>query len=623
MSRPAKLKLVDELNAAFEDLVAEKERNKYGTYMRSINEAIINNPPKNRKQLREIVKQQTVDTSVATKMFTVLNGVENLLLNEPNRKSNKLLKPLEVVMNAYSVRSPKSFATAIYDMTAGRNNSEREKRFKPALLSYYDGFTENIESIEKQTQRALQRTELEVASGIFKDLEDLREQRVSVNETKKILIDKYNDPKRVVRALNTELHEQAERTKLEQSKFMGFTHKRWNAKDGHRPTRFHNQVKGKIVPIDNPFRAAGEEADFPGDIGLPVGERINCRCYVTYHNSPDTKINTRPIIAPPKRPTVVAPVIIPPTPTRPTPTLPARARTTFTPASTVQEALVKKFSVVKETDIQSSFSNGNPEVVLNSLNNFLEFHERYPVFKKYPIVIKQTLRSQVKYGQYSHWNIGLTPPNETNILNMSSVYFNKNRTVEQIATQYQKDVDIQYHPPVDKGKETVAVFEHEFGHHVQIKVLTEEHFRNQDTTKLLGWNAKDEFQKLDRLVQDLESNRNLYKQDKTIQNKFNLNNSLKETKEASEIIGKKSSEYYYKLVLEEYKKQFPTRSLTTGEIDEKLTEQSMRREISRYGQTNDKEFFAETWAEWRLNTENPSNVAKVFGKVIGGVLDEL
>jgi len=354
-------------------------------------------------------------------------------------------------------------------------------------------------------------------------------------------------------------------------------------------------------------------------VTLEVGERINCRCFITYHNSPDAKISTRTVIAPPKRPTVSAPVIVPPT--RPTPTAPAR--TPFTPASTVREALVKKFDVIKETDIQSSFSNGNPEVVLNSLNNFLEFHERYPTFKKYPIVIKQTLRSNTKYGQYSHYNIGLTPPNETNTLNMSSVYFNKNKTKEQIAAQYQKDVDIQYHPPVDKGKETVAVFEHEFGHHVQIKVLTEEHFRNQDTTKLLGWNAKQEFQKLDRLVQDLETNRANYRKDKTLQNKFNLNNSLKETKETSEIIGKKSSEYYYKLVLEEYKKQFPSRSLTTGEIDEKLTEQSMRREISRYGQTNDKEFFAETWTEWRLNTENPSNVAKVFGKVIGGVLDEL
>jgi hypothetical protein len=205
-------------------------------------------------------------------------------------------------MRAYSVKSPKSFATAVYDMTAGRNTSERSKRFKPAILSYYDGFTENIETIEQQNKRALQRTEVEIASNIFKDLEDLREQRVPIRQAKEILIDKYNDPKRVTRALNTELHEQAERTKMEQSKFMGYTHKKWNAKDGHRPTLFHSQVKGKIVPVDSTFRAGGEEAEYAGDVSLPVGERINCRCYITYHNSPDAKINTRPVITPPPKP---------------------------------------------------------------------------------------------------------------------------------------------------------------------------------------------------------------------------------------------------------------------------------------------------------------------------------
>lgn len=301
MNRQTKLKLVESLNNEFEKLLSNKERAKYGSYMRAINEEVIEKAPRTKKEINDIVKKYKIDTKVAAKMFTVLSGVENHLLNDPTKKSRELLKPLEQIMRVYSVKSPKTFAKGIYDMTAGRNTSERSKQFKPALLSYYSGFTENIESLEKQNQRALQRTEVDKVSEVFRDLEDLREARVSIRQAKKMLIDKYNDPKRVTTALNTELHEQAERTKLEQSKFMGFTHKRWNTQGDERVRRtaFHNTVKSKTIPIDSDFKGGGQSADYPGDVSLNVGERVNCRCYITYHNSPQATISSRTIIAPP------------------------------------------------------------------------------------------------------------------------------------------------------------------------------------------------------------------------------------------------------------------------------------------------------------------------------------
>lgn len=321
MSR--KLDLAEQLQREFEDLVTEKEQRKYGKFVRENTAALIDKRPKNKREALKLLSKNKIDTKTSTKMFTALNGVMTKILNPETREARKKLKPLDGLMRVYNVNNPKSFAKEVYSMTTGSGMSERNKRFRPLLLSYYDGFTENIESEAKQAERAMQRAELEKVSSVFKDLEDLREQRIPIGQVKKQLIAKYGDPKRVKRALNTELHEQAERVKVEQSKFMGYTHKKWNTQKDERVrrTRFHNQIAGVSVPIDDKFKAAGLEADYAGDLSLPVGERINCRCFITYHNEAQGRISAAPIITPPRpRPagTTTQPPVTPPAPKRST-----------------------------------------------------------------------------------------------------------------------------------------------------------------------------------------------------------------------------------------------------------------------------------------------------------------
>lgn len=287
MTPKQKRELVEKLSLAFEEVVKKSERVKYYAYMRSINEAVVDELPTNRRGVLEIIKRFTITPTTAVKMFTLLSGVNNVIMSRPTTaRQRALLKPIQDLMKAYSVKSPKRFATAMLKLTNGRNLSNRAKRFRPLLLSYYDGFTENIETLEQQEQRQRQRTEIERVSQVFEDIEVLREARVPIRQAKKELIAKYGDPKRVQRALDTELHEQAERVKLEQSKFMGYTKKRWNTigDERVRRTRFHNGVAGQVVPIGSKFSAAGLTADYAGDTELPVGERIYCRCYVTYEN---------------------------------------------------------------------------------------------------------------------------------------------------------------------------------------------------------------------------------------------------------------------------------------------------------------------------------------------------
>lgn len=287
MTPKQKRELIEQLTLAFEETVTRSERAKYYAYMRKINETVLDELPTNRRGVLEIIKRFTITPSTAVKMFTLLTGVSNVIMSRPTTaRQRALFKPIQELMKQYSVKSPKRFATAMLKLTNGRNMSERQKRFRPLLLSYYDGFTENIETLEQQEQRQRQRTEIERVSQVFEDLEVLREARVPIRQAKKELLKKYNDPKRVQRALDTELHEQAERVKLEQSKFMGYTKKRWNTigDERVRRTRFHNGVANTTVPIGSKFSAGGVTADYPGDTELPVGERIYCRCYVTYEN---------------------------------------------------------------------------------------------------------------------------------------------------------------------------------------------------------------------------------------------------------------------------------------------------------------------------------------------------
>jgi len=287
MTPKQKRELVEKLSLAFEEVVTKSERRKYVSYMRSITQAVVNELPSTKRDVAAIVRRFTITPSTAVKMFTLLAGVSNLIMGRPSTaRQRQLLKPIQDIMKVYKVSSPQSFAKSMLSLTTGRKMSERQKRFRPLLLSYYDGFTENIETLEQQEQRFRQRTEIERVSQVFEDLEKLREARIPITQIKNELINKYNDPKRVQRALDTELHEQAERVKLEQSKFMGYKKKRWNTQGDERVrrTRFHNGVAGKAVPIDGEWRVGRMRADYAGDTQLPVGERIYCRCYVTYEN---------------------------------------------------------------------------------------------------------------------------------------------------------------------------------------------------------------------------------------------------------------------------------------------------------------------------------------------------
>lgn len=95
---------------------------------------------------------------------------------------------------------------------------------------------------------------------------------------------RYASHTRAVRALRTEGHEILEKKKNEDAAAVGMKKKTWRTQrdDDVRDTAWHNNVADQEVNIYDDFKAAGMKANHPGDLRLPPGERINCRCYLEY-----------------------------------------------------------------------------------------------------------------------------------------------------------------------------------------------------------------------------------------------------------------------------------------------------------------------------------------------------
>lgn len=292
MTQKQKNQLIDAINEAFQEQVKQGKLKEFKKSYRKMTEEIITKRPRTRREIYEIMLKHRINVRDGVLMFNVLNTVTSLIAAQPRGRAKTLTEKMSEIMRGFNILKPKRFARSIWKMIKGsRTQTTKEKRFRPILLNYYNDYTENIEETVKQSERALMRTQLETVSDLFQDMEELREQRVTPRELKKQLLAKYADPFRINRALDTELHEQAERTKLEQSKFMGFTHKQWNTQGDERVRRtlFHETVKSparRRIPIEASWTVGADTADYPGDIRLPPKERIFCRCYITYHNGP-------------------------------------------------------------------------------------------------------------------------------------------------------------------------------------------------------------------------------------------------------------------------------------------------------------------------------------------------
>jgi SPP1 gp7 family putative phage head morphogenesis protein len=58
--------------------------------------------------------------------------------------------------------------------------------------------------------------------------------------------------------------------------------KKWLATNGARTRESHRIANGQLQPLDGFFSVGQGQGRYPGDPLLPIGERVRCRCTVTY-----------------------------------------------------------------------------------------------------------------------------------------------------------------------------------------------------------------------------------------------------------------------------------------------------------------------------------------------------
>jgi hypothetical protein len=226
--------------------------------------------------------------------------------------------------------------------------------------------------------------------------------------------------------------------------------------------------------------------------------------------------------------------------------------------------------------------------------------------KKYTLTLDRDLRSQRADAQYESYSL-LSPARSrgNNVINLNSSDYKKSMKTSEIAEKHKRAAATKWHPTLDEGSEHLASFEHELGHHMQMEVLTLEHFAKLTKSPIkIGGKEINPKEMVDKYILLTEE----AKQGKI--------SALSLAKPSNDIIYT-SSFHYKEVVYQQYKKDYGQN------LEEDKVREMFKNEISRYGLTNNLEFFAETWSEWRLNTKNPSNLAKSFGKVIGGILDEI
>ena len=232
-------------------------------------------------------------------------------------------------------------------------------------------------------------------------------------------------------------------------------------------------------------------------------------------------------------------------------------------------------------------SNTDEQFVVKGTNEMHNFAVQYDVLKKHPVKfdLVRTLPRNVA-GRFINTfkEISVNGNNETNIL-INNVNYNKKVGYEIIKNRelYGQRIGYTVKTPEDKAEAHTII--HEYGHHVQLNVLFYE-----DYIPNIQGVAKEEYQQaLDYAKQGKEA----YTND----------------------IMKRLMDKMAKQHFEEIKDLYIKEQVAKGIDADVARKDFIYRQISEYGQTNEKEFFAETFSGYILNDKKDQNDAqKIFGK---------
>lgn len=260
---------VDKLNNAFLTIVQEDTAEQ-----RQINKEII----VDKKEIKQAVNDNSKSIKRDARFYLLMGAITAIIEHRKlTAKEQVKYAPVIAVTKMYSTKLPIMFAQKIDKINTGYGLSKKEKQAKLLL----DGWFDKNKTLLRQAERRMISLRVKEKSKMYRNVTKLLKDTKLTRMELKV---KYNKKPNVIRAIRTEAHMEYEDTKTLQAKDVGLKYKVWVTRaDGHvRQTAWHKAVSNKRVPIDSEFRANGMHAMYPGDLTLPVSERINCRCYLLY-----------------------------------------------------------------------------------------------------------------------------------------------------------------------------------------------------------------------------------------------------------------------------------------------------------------------------------------------------
>jgi len=133
-----------------------------------------------------------------------------------------------------------------------------------------DNIAADVVAIEETTRALIQE---QIQNGIIENL--------TTNQVAQAVDDVFGGftEIRALRIARTEIGTSASFGQFASAAQAGMTHKTWRtALDAHVRDS-HNHMNGETVPLFDKFSNGGL---YPVDSNLPAGERINCRCSMTF-----------------------------------------------------------------------------------------------------------------------------------------------------------------------------------------------------------------------------------------------------------------------------------------------------------------------------------------------------
>jgi hypothetical protein len=284
-----KLTLLERLNNAFIEEGNGYIDLQYYKYFRKIERDLSEKEKLNKKDIDEVVSYQNLQYNTMTKTMSAI------LLADIQETRNRN-QDTEALMLAYYLvkryKKPETIARVVNEQFAMVNQG-----LKPSIPQFLEYANKNdalIKKVDVKAQRQIAFVNSQIKSDLSKQMlrqfNDYQKQGLNKQE----ILDKFkvqfkDNVARAKRIVRTEMHLINETAKVERSKSRGYTHKQWRTQgdDRVRSTAWHDVIDGVKVEIDKSFEAIGLSADSPGDLSLPIEERINCRCYLVFTRESD------------------------------------------------------------------------------------------------------------------------------------------------------------------------------------------------------------------------------------------------------------------------------------------------------------------------------------------------